>query len=312
MSKTAKIALFISLGLVLGVAILCVVLVLGSLGDREDKSSSAIAVVKVEGTIVAAGDTVSDLKKCLKDPSIKAVILRLDTPGGVVAPVQEMTEIIMKLRDKGKVVVASQGSVSASGGYYLACACDKIVTNPGTITGSIGVILQMPSLEGLAEKVGIGLRVIKSGGMKDSGSPFRTLTPNEEAVLLEMVMDTYDQFLQTVIKSRSAAVRATLATSRGIQETSISDGEVQEFIKSKADGRIFNGAQAVRWGMADQLGSLDDAVKLACQLAGIPETEDNPRGFTHKKSFLAELLGTSPIEDLSSTFTEVSIRFQLQ
>jgi protease-4 len=310
MTKTGKWILFSTLGLVVLVALFCIILgVTVMSGDRG--SSSPVAIVRMEGVISSTEPVVADLKKCLDDPGVKVVIMRLNTPGGVVAPVQEICGIIRRLRDKGKIVIASQESVSASGGYYIACACNQIVTNPGTITGSIGVILSIPSLQGLLEKVGVGVRVIKSGEMKDSGSPWREMTTGEEQVLLTMVMDVYGQFLDHVVAGRTEAIRNLWAKNRNLKPEQISDAEISAFIKSIADGRTFSGSQAVQWGMADRLGSLDDAIDLARELAGTPEDKSPPREFAHRKGLLAELLTENPVHDVTSTFTEVSIRFQL-
>ncbi len=310
MTKTGKWILFSTLGLVFLVALTCIILGVTVMGGNRG-SSSPVAIIRMDGVISSTEPIVDDLKKCLDDPGIKVVIMRLNTPGGVVAPVQEITGIIKRLRDKGKIVLASQESVSASGGYYIACSCNQIVTNPGTITGSIGVILSIPSLKGLLEKVGVGVRVIKSGEMKDSGSPWRELTPNEEQVILTMVMDVYQQFLDTVVAGRSEAIRNLWAKNRNVKPEQIDAAEIAAYIKSIADGRTFSGSQAYQWGMADRLGSLEDTIDLARELAGVPEDKSPPREFTHRKGFLAELLTENPIHDVTSTFTEVSIRFQL-
>jgi protease IV len=153
---------------------------MGGLMQKEwKKSNSEIALVHVNGMLMDSTEIVRQLSKYRRDPKIKAIIIRIDSPGGAVAPAQEIYDEINKVKDSNKIVYASLGSVAASGGYYIACATDYVIANPGTLTGSIGVIMAFNNMEGLAKKVGVRPTVIKSGAFKDSGSPLRSMKPEE-------------------------------------------------------------------------------------------------------------------------------------
>jgi protease-4 len=162
-------------------------------------------------------------------------------------------EELKRVRNKGKKVVVSMGSVAASGGYYIACAADEIYANPGTITGSIGVIAEFPIIDGLMDKIGIRFETIKTGKFKDTGSSFRPMTEEEHALIEDMLMDVYDQFVQAVAQSRGMPI---------------------EDVKKYADGRVFSGRQALDYGFVDSLGTQIDAIERAAALAGI---EGKPR-----------------------------------
>lgn len=211
-------------------------------GDR-------IAVVEIEGVIVDALPVVRELAEHRENPSVRAVVVRIDSPGGVVGPSQEIYDAIRRFRAKDKPVVASMGAVAASGGYYIAAAADRIVANPGTLTGSIGVIMQMAEFEGLFKKVGVRYQVIKSGRYKDIGSPARAMTEAERRLLQSLLDDVYEQFVDAVAEGRGLDRQAVLAL---------------------ADGRIFSGRQARGLGMVDALGGLQEAIELAAELGGIP------------------------------------------
>src|SRR5512134_1966302 len=165
----------------------CFAAVLGVLmfGGPEVLSlgGNRVAVIEIEGLIVDADRVVRELGDYGEDPSIRAIVVRIQSPGGVVGPTQEIYDAIRRVRNQGKPVVASMGSVAASGGYYLAAAATRIIANPGTLTGSIGVILQLAEIEGLLRKVGVRYEVIKAGRFKDAGSFARPMTPDERAVL---------------------------------------------------------------------------------------------------------------------------------
>ncbi len=208
-----------------------------------------IGLVRIEGVITDSRDIIDELKKYGDDDSIKAILLRINSPGGAVVPAQEVYGEIRRIRrEKHKVIVASMGSVAASGGYYIASAADKIIANPGTITGSIGVILELANIEGLMDKVGIKNVVIKSGKYKDIGSIFRSMTDEERKLLQDVINDTYNQFVEAVSEGR---------------------GLPKEKILPIADGRIFTGRQAKQLGLVDDLGGLEDAIKVASNMAGI-------------------------------------------
>jgi protease-4 len=187
--------------------------------------------------------------------------VRINSPGGVVGPTQEVHQAVQRLRAAGKPVVASLGAVAASGGYYIAVAADQIYANPGTLTGSIGVIMQMPNLESLLKKVGVDYVVVKAGQYKDIGNMSRVMTPEERRVLQALLDDVHSQFIHAVADGRK-----------------LPPGDVTRF----ADGRIFSGAQAKDLKMVDTLGSLEDAVNRAATMAGLPVP---PRVITPRKRF---------------------------
>lgn len=213
-------------------------------GGGKDK----IAIIDVEGRLTSSERVVRLVKKAAHDSSVKGVVLRVDSPGGGVAAAQEIYQEVQRLRDAGKKVVASMGGVAASGGYYVACAADKIVANPGSITGSIGVILAIPNLEQLMNKVGLETVVIKSGQHKDIGSPVRAITPEELNILQGLVDDVHEQFIDVVAAGRDLP---------------------RERVLELSDGRAFSGRQARELGLVDELGDMEYAVQMAARMAGI-------------------------------------------
>jgi len=238
----------------LGVAVLFVVVLSVSLapsGGGGAVFGARVAIVELEGTIVDVDDLVRELKTHRDNPLVKAVVLRINSPGGVVGPTQELHAAVLRLREAGKPVVASLGAVAASGGYYVAVAADKIYANPGTLTGSIGVIFQLPNLDGLMKKVGIDYVVVKAGRYKDIGNISRTMTPEERQVLQSLLDDVHAQFISAV------------ATGRKLDRA-----QVVGF----ADGRIVSGSQAKDLRMVDALGGLEEAVDGAATLAGLPKS----------------------------------------
>ena len=206
-----------------------------------------VALVRIEGMITDSKDTVDEIKEYAKDPSIKAIVMRIDSPGGAVAPSQEIYEEIRKTVKKKKVVV-SMGSVAASGGYYIASPATKIVANPGTLTGSIGVIMEIPNLEGLMNKLGIKTEVVKSGKHKDMASIFRGIKKEDREILQNVLDNVHEQFIRAVSEGRKM---------------------LYDDVKQIADGRIFTGEQALKAGLVDELGDLEDAVQTAAKLSGI-------------------------------------------
>lgn len=211
-----------------------------------------VAVVKLEGIIADPTDISHELREIAERDDIKAVVLRIDSPGGAVGPSQEIYSEVNRLRQKKKVV-ASMGTIAASGGFYAAVAADKIVANPGTITGSIGVIVEFMSAEDLLAKLGLKGYVVKSGKYKDVGSPLRKMEKEELDLLQGVIDDVNSQFIKAVAKGR------------GLKE---------EEVASIADGRIFSGAQAKERGLIDRLGDLTDAINLSAELAGIKGKPD--------------------------------------
>jgi protease-4 len=207
-----------------------------------------VAVVEIEGIIVDGSAAVRELREHAENPSIKAVVLRVNSPGGVVAPTQEIFAAIQRARKAGKPVVASLGAVAASGGYYVAVAADRIYANPGTLTGSIGVVMQLANLEGLLKKVGVEYVVVKAGAYKDVGNFARTMSPEERRMLQALLDDVYSQFVEAVSEGRGLEKKDVLAF---------------------AEGRIYSGQQALALKMVDELGGFEEAVEAAGKLANI-------------------------------------------
>src|SRR5574341_1792616 len=183
--------------------------------NLEFHTGKRIGLVKVEGVIFDSERAVKELERFEDDASIAAVVLRIDSPGGGVAASQEIYEAAKRVRDQGKFVIASMGSVAASGGYYIACAADTIMANPGTTTGSIGVIMEMMNATELLDKIGVRFEVIKSGKYKDSGSPFRRMTDEDRKYFQSYVDDAYQQFVQVVATERRLEKSAVLALADG-------------------------------------------------------------------------------------------------
>lgn len=235
--------------LCVGIAFFALVYVLGS--ARDDKTSFAlnnkVGVVKVEGFIGDTHDIIEQINQFAKDDNVKAIIIRIDSPGGGVAPSQEIYSAIVDVK-KNKKVVASMGAVAASGGYMIACAADKIVANPGTVTGSISAIMHFANVEELLKKIGLKSSVVKSGKFKDIGSPVRDMTSEEKELLQELVDDIYDQFLDMVAQNRNIP---------------------KKNLENVADGRVFTGRQAHKLGLVDYLGDMGYAVTLAGEMSGI-------------------------------------------
>lgn len=233
---------------------------------------SQLGLIEVWGEITDSGPYIRQIRKFDKNPLVKGIILRVDSPGGDVGATQEVYNELVKYREGGKggrVLVASFGGVAASGGYYLACAAERIFTNPGALTGSIGVKMEFFDAEDLMKKVGVRYSVIKSGQYKDIGNFARKMSDEESALLQGTINDVYQQFIDAVQEGRAGSVRAVLARKRGTKPSKITDGDVRTYIISRSDGRVFSGRQAVSAGLADELGGLDDAIDAASEMAGI-------------------------------------------
>lgn len=244
--------------------------------------SEVVGIIDISGTIMAGGaqgffgeemgadGIMMQLRQAADDPSVKAVVLRLNSPGGTVAATQEITTEVIRLKKSGKKVVASMGDVAASGAYWIAANADVIVANPATVTGSIGVRMDMTDLRGLYEKLGVGSRTIKSGPYKDMGSANREMTPEEKKIFQAMVDDMYAQFVDNIAKGRNM----------NLQE-----------VKKLADGRVFTGRQAKELGLVDELGNFYDAIRLAGEISGLgPEPETTGFG---NRGFWQDLLGSA-------------------
>jgi len=249
---TIIVGIFVGLAfLFLGIGFLIFAGTLSSVGEREEAISTSgekVAVVELKDVITSSEEIVRQFKKYRENKSVKAIVFRIESPGGGVAASQEIYEEVKKTRDVGKPVVVSMGSIAASGGYYVSCGADKIVANPGTLTGSIGVIAQFPNLKPLMDKIGVEWTTIKSGKLKDSGSPFRGATEEEKKYFQGLIANTYDQFVNAVVTERH------LDRSKVVQY---------------ADGRVFTGQQAVELGFVDTLGTYQDAIAIAARLGGI-------------------------------------------
>lgn len=236
--------------------------------DIDLSTEDRIALIRVEGVIMDSQATVGEIKRFSENPSVKAIVLRIDTPGGGVVPSQEIYDAVKRARSKSnKAVIASMGSVAASGGYYIAAATDRIVANPGTLTGSIGVIMETANLEGLLQKIGVEGVIIKSGKYKDVGSPLRKMNAEERGLLQAVMDDVHKQFIEAVAEGRSMELHAA---------------------QMLADGRIFTGRQAKEAKLVDELGDLEDAIQLAAEVVGI---EGEPKVVEPRRRFsLRELL----------------------
>jgi protease IV len=245
----------------IGLAIL-VVLALAQIRHlaADHPFGNAVALVELRGVIEDTADLIEDVDRLRTDPQTVAVVLRIDSPGGAVAPSQELHAAVLKLRD-AKPVVASFGNVAASGGYYVAVAATQIFAAPGSLTGSIGAIMSLGNYQTLAEKIGVTETVIKSGRFKDLGHPLRAMAPDERALLQRMVDDILTQFVDAV------------ATGRKMDP---------EKVRALADGRIFSGAQAHAEGLVDELGGLSDAVAKAWSLSG-QQGEPQLRRLEHRR-----------------------------
>lgn len=214
---------------------------------RPFSFSDKIAIVEIKGIITQSTEIIEEIRHYADDETVKAVILRIDSPGGGVGPSQEIHREVVKLKSKKKVL-ASMGSVAASGGYYIACASDLIVANPGTITGSIGVVMEFTNLEELLKKIGVKGVVLKGGEHKDIGSPFREMTPGEKKIMQEVIDNVHQQFIKAVAEGRKME---------------------QAKVIPVADGRIFTGEQAKQFGLVDEMGNLEDTVDMAAKLVNI-------------------------------------------
>lgn len=212
-------------------------------------SNGNVGIVEINGIILSSKKIIENIKTFRDDDSIKAIILRIDSPGGGIGPSQEIYREVMKTK-RDKKIITSMGSVAASGGYYIASATNKIIANAGTLTGSIGVIMEYANIEEIAKKIGISPVVIKSGKFKDIGSPLRELNDSERKILQDLVNELHLQFVNDAAKARGIDVETMLTL---------------------ADGRVYTGQKALDLNLIDRLGNLDDAVQWVGELAGIKE-----------------------------------------
>ena len=272
-----KKVLVVIIGIILLVFLLSIVRAfIGRSGDR-------VGVVEIEGVISESRQTMEDIIRFKEDASIKGVILRINSPGGSVGPTQEIYREVAKLKGKKKVFV-SMGTVCASGGYYIAAAGEKVYANPSTITGSIGVIMQSMILEELLKKIGVKSNTIKAGDLKDAGTPFREMTPEERAYLDGIVKNIHEQFIKDVAAGRKMEF---------------------EKVKSLADGRIYTGLQAKELGLVDNIGNFYDTVddiKKALNIKGKPQLVYTEKPFSFSKWLFSSMSSVSK-ESLESFFS---------
>ncbi|MDP7280652.1 MAG: signal peptide peptidase SppA [Candidatus Poribacteria bacterium] len=284
MNRSVKITLIII------AAVIAFLVIFGRLFIRGGEGmGDKIAIVEIKGTIIDSEEIIAQIHQHRDNGSVKALVLRIDSPGGGVAPVQE---IFGELKKINQPIVASMGSAAASGGYYLACAAEQIYANPGTLTGSIGVVMQFIKLKDLYQKIGVEYQVVKSGEHKDIGNPQREMTQEERDLLQATIDDVRLQFIEAILQSRKDLIS-------------------QEEIESLADGRIFSGQQAFRHKLVDHLGNLPDAILAAGRLANItgqPKTTQ----IKQKPSLLEQLLDIRGLLGLSTLqmTPSVSLRYE--
>lgn len=272
---------------------MAVVLVLGASaifhGAGPAATGNRIGVVYLEGMIFDATAVVDFIHELKDDPTVKGVLLRVNSPGGAIAPSQELYQAVARLNE-AKPVVSSYDSVAASGGYYASCPSEYIVANPGSVTGSIGVLLEYVDFHELADRWGIRLELLATGAQKGAGSPLRELTPEQRQVFMDMLMDMHDQFVSDVAKSRRMRKETVLAL---------------------ADGRAYTGRQAKRLGLVDELGSFDDAYAALLEYCDLDEADELVEGPVEQVPFIDQLLGQGRLERLVRGF-EPSLRFLYQ
>ncbi len=282
---------------------------IGGSGDSQTISShkltgnfsgNKLALVTISGPIFYSAKIIDILEKYGKDQNIKAIVLRIDSPGGGVSACQEIVAELKKVKKKdgyNKKVVVSFGTLAASGGYYIGCYGDRIFSNPGTLTGSIGVIMENLNLEELLNKVGVKEEVIKSGKFKDTGSSMRKMTTEERQLLQGVIDDVYAQFVDAVAEGRGAVFTARIKkTGNTASKDAVTKEQIVAEIKKHADGRIFSGSQALQYGFVDELGTQEDAVNWAAKACGI---SGEPVVITPRKemSFLEKVFGDNSAEE---------------
>jgi len=237
-----------------------------------------VGVVDIKGLLTDSRTAIKQLDRYRDDDSIKAIVLRINSPGGAVGPAQEILREVEKIRTKKKIV-ASLGTVAASGGYYIASGANLIMANRGTITGSVGVIMQFTNVEALTKKIGLDFFNLKAGRYKDVGTPFRTMSPEDKAYLQGFLDDIYQQFVSDVAHNRKIPVAK---------------------MKTLAEGRIYTGEEAKQVGLVDEFGNLPDAIERAGRLGGIKGKVKAVYAEKEGFSLLRLLLGQETEESLSN------------
>ncbi|GAB4299237.1 MAG: signal peptide peptidase SppA [Desulfuromonadia bacterium] len=271
-------------------AIFSLAAIMGLIDTESLSREQGVGVVEVKGPIIDSTDTVRELYEMQKLDRVKTIVLRIDSPGGIVGPSQEISDAVKKINARKKVIV-SMGSVAASGGYYIAAPAHLIFANPGTITASIGVLMKFSNIEGLMGKIGMKAFTLKTGEFKDSGSPFKKMTPEERRMLQDVIDGTHRQFVAAVAEGRKIPVDQVAAI---------------------ADGRIMNGEQALRHRLVDRLGTFRDAVAEAGRMAGLGDDPPLIHPTKKKPSLIDFLLEEtrSGIGRISGSVGGYSLRFE--
>lgn len=251
-----------------------VVLAILSPGDGSAGFGDRIAILEVDGIIADDGELLEQIREFRDDARVRGYVVEINSPGGVVGPSQSIYRELKRLRDEGIPVVASIGAVGASGGYMVALGADSILVLPGTLTGSIGVVMELPNAAELMDKIGVSVEVVKSSEHKDLGSPFRPLGEGDRALLDSLVQDVYRQFVDLVVEERGLSREQVLAV---------------------ADGRVVSGQQAVARGMVDGIGNLTDAVRMAGRMAGMGDDPDVVWPREERPTILDVLLARTPL-----------------
>ena len=259
--------------------------------ETSTVSGTRVALVEVKDVITSSEEVIRQLKKYQKNNNVKAIVVRVESPGGGIAPSQEIYETIKSIRNSGKPVVISMGSMAASGGYYISLGGSKIFANPGTLTGSIGVILEYPNYTQLMDKVGVNMTTIKSGQMKDAGSPYRKSSKEDQKYFQELINNGYEQFIDAVVLERKID---------------------RDKLLKLADGRVFTGRQAYDYNLVDTLGTYDDAIRYAGKLGGI---EGEPKTVKEKKKqtlldIMMSKIFDKPLSTASSLFSSPNLQYK--
>lgn len=244
------------IGIIIALVTLILIIIIMNVKSHENatdfinmsSSGKKIGVINVFGTIYSSASIVKEIEFFKEQSSVKSVIIRIDSPGGVIGSSQEIYSAVKRVRESGKPIIVSMGNVAASGAYYVSCGADTIIANPGTTTGSIGVIAEFVNLKELLNDIGISFQTVKSGRFKDTGSPYRELNDADRRYLQSWVDDAFEQFVDIVAKERKLP---------------------RDKVLNIADGRVFTGRQALENGLVDILGDYQAAVDLAAELGGI-------------------------------------------
>lgn len=318
---------FITCAVVLGFMLVIGYVVISFMGDVLDSlggldieglassaSSNTIAVVNVDGLITNEADTLKVIEHYRNSPEIRAVLVRINSPGGSVGGSEEVYEALMDLRESGKHVVASMGNVGASGGMYIACAAEKIYSNAGTLTGSIGVIMSLPNFEKISEKIGISQVTLAHGKFKDVPSTMRQMTDEERQFLQTVLDDAYDQFAGVVLAGREKALAAAMKNLQAADESELEllgpdvvpppGATVVEYLLQIADGRMMTGRQAVRLGLVDEIGTKSDAISYLAKIAKIDEPEIYEYKIRHGLAELLQMDAKASVGDMGEELAE--------